>query len=281
MNRLDSTGAENGIDFDASQVGGKIPASVIDAKINAANDQDRWYPVGLFENVIDVRAENITQSFNSGNSVKIKDGVRTFEGLMIKKSPDYIKALQSFGCGDIAVMHVDADGNLIGESLDGNFLRAINIDENTFSAIFGKTTDTEVSAITMSYAYSQTVDDSNLSMITADGFDSSLKDVRGLLDVTPTLEGAASTTTFTAKFTINYGSAINDKLVLKGLIAGDFTLYNVTQSASVTIDSVDTTNQDSGLYVINYSVGVSSSDVLTLDTTKTGYSVSTLTVTVA
>ena len=273
FNRYKTDGTFNGIDFEAEAVDGVLPASVIESRINDANPDDRWYPVGTFENVVDERAENITQTFNSGNSVKIKDGIRSFSALLIKKSPDYAGKLESFACGDIAVMHIDTDGNLIGESLDGNFLRGISIDNNTFSAIYAKTTDTEVSAINLSYAYSQTVDDQNLSLIGANENATDMKNVRGLLDSVLSYQTTPTITTSVVKAEVIYGMSISDKIVLKSLSLADFSVQNVTQSSSVTIDSVDTTQSSSGVYTISYSSGVSSSDVIEVSATATGYEI--------
>lgn len=279
MNKKKEDGSLNGIDFEAEAVDGVIPASVIEAKLNDANPKDRWYPVGDFENVEDVRAEIVTQTFNSGNSVKIKDGIRSFTGLLLKKAPSYVGVLESFGCwSDLAVMFVDLDGNLVGESLDGNYLQGIKVDNNTLSAVYGKTTDTEVSAINLLFNYAQTVSDENLSMITADGLGIDLKSISGLLDAE--IAGTATTTSASIEVTVNYGSTINDKLKLTSLELGDFVILNATQGgASVTIDSVDLINADQGQYVLNYSSGVATSDELIIAVTKTGYSVSSLTVT--
>jgi hypothetical protein len=280
MNKYKEDGSLNSIDFSADAVNGVIPTSVIDAKINDANSKDRWYPIGLFENLEDTRAEIVTQTFNSGNSVKIKDGIRSFTGLLIKKAPSYVGVLESFGCqSDLAVMFVDADGNLIGESLDGDELYGIKVDNNTLSAVYGKTTDTEVSAINFSFNYAQTVKDANLSMITADGTATDMKALRGLLDVSMT--GTATDTSASVNVVVNYGSTINDKLKLSSLEAADFDVQNVSQSSSVTIDSVDVSDADNGNYVLAYSSGVTSGDVIKISVTKTGYDVQPLEITTA
>jgi hypothetical protein len=272
MNRTKKDGSTNGIDFKADAVNGVIPASVIEAKINDPEPHDRWYPIGPFENVEDVRAEIVVQTFNSGNSAKIKDGIRTFTGSIIKMAPNYIETLESFACQkDLAVMHVDLDGNLIGESLDGNFLRPIKVDSNTFSAILVKTSDTEVTYITVTYAYAQTTKDGNLSMITAEGFGSDLTAVRGLLDGSLTLSDVLATgLTVTAK--VQYGNVVNGGLSVDNLVAGDFDVVNITQGgATVTIDAVDTSLASSGIYALTYSSGVIAGETVAVNVTKSGY----------
>ena len=280
FNSIKSDGSPNGLDFDAVAVDGKIPASVIEAKLNDPNPADRWYPVGNFENVEDLRAENINETFNSGNSVFIKEGLRTFLGLLVKRSPKYKQTLDSFRCqAGLSKLDVDTDGNLIGQSADQNLLLGIPVDNNTISAQYVRTTDAEVSKIAFGYAYSQAFDDGNISMITADGIGKDMKTVRGLLDV-DMINTVPATQAVIVKLTIGYGSAINDPLVLKSMTATDFTVLNETQSAPVTLDSVDLVDADKGLYTLKYSSGVVVGDVLRISGTKSGYQISDLTVTV-
>ncbi len=282
LNSIKSDGSPNGLDFDADAQNGVIPASVIEAKLNDPNEADRWYPVGNFENVEDVRAENIIETFNSGNSAFIKEGIRTFLGLLVKRSPKYKQTLDAFRCqSGLSKFDVDADGNLIGQSADGNLLLPIPVDNNTISATYVRTTDTEVSKVAFGYAYSQAFDDGNISMITADGTETDMKSIRGLLDATMTATGSATVTATPVGIVIGYGSAINDPLVLKSMTAGDFTIQNETQSAPVTIDSVDLSNAVAGEYVLEYSSGVSGGDTLRISGTKAGYDISDVVVTVA
>tara|TARA_R110002012_G_scaffold153620_3_gene313753 strand:+ start:67 stop:996 length:930 start_codon:yes stop_codon:yes gene_type:complete len=272
MNKTKKDGSPNGIDFATDATDGVIPASVIEAKINDPIPEDRWFPVGKFENVEDVRAEIVVQTFNSGNSAKIKDGIRTFSAVLIKMAPNYVETLESFGCQkDVAVMHVDLEGSLIGESLDGNFLRPIKIDSNTISAILVKTSDTEVSYITFSYAYAQTTQDGNLSMITADGFGIDLTNVRGLLEGQIALANVQETS-LVANVSVVYGNVINGGLKVEDLVLADFEILNLTQGSTVTIDSINNALAVNGTYTLNYSSGVAVSDELSVGVNKTGYS---------
>jgi len=278
FNRLKEDGTYNGIDFSADAVDGVIPDSVIQAKINDPNPLDRWYFVGYYENIEDVRAESLVQSFNSGNSARIKQGIRNFLGFLPKKAPAYVEPLLAMGCQDVAKMDVDDQGNLVGESLDDNFLRGIKIDQNTIDARYVKTTDAEISGVLHSYNYSQTVEDQNIKMITADAIGTDLKGVRGLLSATMT--GAGTVTEATVNILVDYGTTIDDRTALKGLELADFTIQNVTQSAPVTIDSLDDSGQSAGDYVLAYSTGVTSGDSLRISVSKNGYEVNPITIVV-
>jgi hypothetical protein len=118
-------------------------------------------------------------------------------------------------------------------------------------------------------------------MITADGTETDMKSIRGLLDATMTETNPAQVIGVGVGIVIGYGSAINDPLVLKSMTASDFTIQNETQSAPVTIDSVDLSNADAGKYVLLYGSGVSGGDTLRISGTKAGYEISDLVVTVA
>ena len=116
-------------------------------------------------------------------------------------------------------------------------------------------------------------------MITAVGLESDMASIKGLLDLV--IAPSSTATQTTALITVDYGSTINDKLKLTSLEAGDFSLYNITQTASVTIDSVDTTNAVDGVYLLAHASGVAASDVLRLTVTKTGYETTNINISVS
>ncbi|WP_196302365.1 hypothetical protein, partial [Streptococcus pneumoniae] len=63
-------------------------------------------------------------------------------------------------------------------------------------------------------------------------------------------------------------AAANNKNVLSGLVAGDFALYNVTDSAAVTVGSV--AESPDGTYLITFAAQTAN-DVLRITPTKAGY----------
>jgi len=72
--------------------------------------------------------------------------------------------------------------------------------------------------------------------------------------------GTGTTTGFSAKLTLDYGNA-KTKLPISGLVAGDFVLYNVTDSAAVTISTC--TESPDGTYAFTFT-GQTNTDILRL-----------------
>ena len=280
FNRFKENGDVNQIDFNTEAVNGKLPIQAILDRVNDPNPFDRWYPIGLYENVEDTRAEILSQTFNSGNVAKIRDGIRSASHLLINKAPKFTSVLEAFGCGDSASIIFDTSGNLIGESVEEGKLRGLANDGNSVSAIFGKTTDSEVSAIAYSYNFAQSVSDANLSMIGSGSIEGDVTILKGLLDTTISANGATIATAAPVSVIIDYGMDITDKIPLKSLVLADFAIQNVTQSAAVTIDSVDSSLASEGKYTLNYSAGVTVADVLLISATKQGYEISNLSQTV-
>ena len=96
--------------------------------------------------------------------------------------------------------------------------------------------------------------------------------LNGLLDVTSTYSSIGQTS-FKATLKTQYGSFLNPVLV-EGLVAGDMALYNVTDSASVTITSI--AESPDGTYQINFA-SQTVADVLRLTITKDGYNFAAVT----
>ena len=93
--------------------GATLNKAYFDALINNSDPTARWYPVRNLENVEDVRAEAIYETPPSGYKYKIKDGVRSFKAMAMKKSFVFLSKLEQLGCNDIGVYRIDSNDNLI------------------------------------------------------------------------------------------------------------------------------------------------------------------------
>jgi len=126
-------------------------------------------------------------------------------------------------------------------------------------------TDTTVEKLNISFDWLLSEEDGNLRFIvpTADLFSSN-----GLLDIAATMTNI-STTGFKAKlFTKEGYGDISKKYPMTGLLLADFVLYNVTDSAAVTITSV--TEDPEGTYTFAFTAQTSA-DVLRLTPSLDGY----------
>jgi hypothetical protein len=239
-----------------------------DGKINEADASKRWFPLPDIENIEDVRADAILETLNSGKNIFVQQGIRSFLGLIIKQSPEYLSQLEAATCVKFGALVIDKKGNLIGNGASkAGYLRPIQIDNNTWYPRLIKATDTEVQKIQLGFEWDINEQDSNIRMVSANDIAIDLFDLRGLLDVYGTTPTAISTTGFTITLETFFGS-MKDKVEVVGLLLADFDLYNVTDSLAVTILTV-TENPD-GTYAFTFAAQTSG-DVLKLSVDKNGF----------
>ena len=102
-------GSENRLDLDPSE----ITKSNLLTLINASNPQDRYYPTAQVDNTEDTRAEPITQEFNSGKIITVREGARTNTSIVPLGSTQELGHYKSFGCSEFGAYVIDAGGNFI------------------------------------------------------------------------------------------------------------------------------------------------------------------------
>jgi hypothetical protein len=239
-----------------------------DARINDTDASKRWFPLPDIENIEDVRGDAIFETLNSGKNIFVQQGVRSFTGLVIKQSPEYLSQLEAATCVRFGALVIDKKGNLIGNGASkAGFLRPIQIDNNTWYPRLIKATDTEVQKIQVGFEWDINEQDSNIRMVSANDIAIDLFDLRGLLDVYGVNVTNESTTTFDITLETFFGS-MKDKVEVVGLVAADFSLYNVTDASSVTITTV--TEEPDGTYAFVFPAQTSS-DILRLSITKNGF----------
>lgn len=239
-----------------------------DARVNDTDASKRWFPLTDVENIEDVRADAILETLNSGKNIFVQQGIRSFTGLIIKQSPEYLSKLEAATCVKFGALIIDKQGNLIGNgaSKEG-YLRPIQIDNNTWYPRLIKATDTEVQKIQLGFEWDINEKDSNIRMVSANDISIDLFDLRGLLDVYGVDVASVSTTGFTITLETFYGSMKN-KIEVLGLVDTDFVLYNVTDALPVTI--LTATESPDGTYAFTFA-SQTSADVLQLSIDKNGY----------
>lgn len=254
-----------------------LNAAYFNGKINQADASKRWYPLVPMKNVENTRAENIREEFNDGSSQFIREGVSSYTAMLLNVGPTYKGKLDEFRCADYDLFVIDLVGNINGIIEPGSDnLYGMPIDRGSWAPVWNGKTDQAVSKIMLQFNFEPSMNDSDIRIIpmatsASDGYTGiDLRNIQGLLDAHLVLDGAApAPTTFTAAITTDYGYFVNP-IKVKGLLAADFDLYNVTDSSNVTITSVTETPAGSGNYVFLYpsqTVG----DVLRVTLTKDGY----------
>lgn len=267
---FDDAGVRNFIDTTTT-----LDTTFFTALINQSDASKRWFPFPAMENVEDVRGEDSTDSFNSGNTAFIQNGVRTFTGLMIKKSTTFLGKIENYRCTDISAFIITKSGAIVGNGSEAGKLYPIKLDSETWSPKLAKTTDTTVQRIQLDFAFNQDENDSDLRMITDSETSIDVRTLSGLLDVNAVIS-APLVAGFTATLTMDYGSQVTKKPV-KGLLLSDFDLNETSPTPGAEPFSVN--ESADGVYDFTYTTPVASGDILALDLTKDGFEMTTAVIT--
>ena len=261
---FDDTGARNKLDVSVT-----VTQSVIDALINNADKSKRWYPTPLIDNVEDVRADDLSESLNSGVEIFIQEGSRTMTSIMVKQSPSLNKELQSFMCRSMSAFEIDKDGNLIGTQTNDDLgnLYPIQIQDDTLKPSYIKPTDTTVAKVQLNWTWADVENDGNLKMLASNETVVVFLNESGLIDIN-VLYSSITTTGFVAKMFADYGTA-KTRVTIKGLLIGDFALAETSPTpGAITITSVVENPDGTYTFVMP---AATSADVLELTPTKAGY----------
>lgn len=260
-----TNGERNAIDLENDT----LDQAYFDGKINAALWQDRWFPLPAMENVETARAESLSETANSGNIYRIKDGVRSFTGYIFEQSAKLVEKLKEWECIEFGVYEIDQSGSIAGQlSNDGTKLYPREVLKGSLDALLVNATDSTVQKIMLTFNYAQSVKDGKIGIITSANLGGAdLLQLRGLLDVNLKASAPAQTTDCYVKATLDYGDVLNPILV-EGLVLADFVVFNKTQSTAVTPTAV--TEGAPGDYVIEFAAQTSA-DILEVSINKDGY----------
>lgn len=257
-----SDGSDNYIDLSAT-----LDEAYFSDLINEADKSKRWYPTPEMKNVTSEKAESIFEEFEDGSRDFIKDGVRSFLGLMPKQSPQLLAQLQNWRCAKFGVFIVDNNRAIIGAEREEGKLFPIVVENASWNPVLMFGTDTSIQKIQLGFNFDVDEQDGDLRMIEyAEISPVNPLSFEGLLDVNNVVSNI-STTGFDVKYTTIYGSAL-EKEPVEGLLLADFSLFNVTDNLSVAITSV--TEILAGKYTLVFPAQTSG-DSLRLSVSKDGY----------
>lgn len=259
----DSAGTANKI---AS--GATVNDAYILGKFNDTDKTQRFYYLKNLKNAnIGTPAEPVYQTFDDNSKVKIDNGITSASFIFAASSPTFLSKMQSFECEQMGIYFIDKEGYIIGIA-SGNDLLPIEIAQNSMNSQPTYGTPTTTYQITTSFDWAQSVDHGDVrSWENTVNWSSST--IASLLDVSGLLSGGVAQTTFTVDLFYDYGS-LNNKLPAEGLVIGDFSLYNETDAASITLTTVTESTTVPGRYVFVYP-SQTVADVLTLSGSKQGF----------
>ena len=214
----------------------------------------RYFPLPAdIESVETDRSETVYQTFESGRKIKVRDGVRSFKGFYPEMATPMIDKLDSKGCAKHSIFIVDHYGNLVGEEKSSGKLYPLQIADNSMDAFFKFANDSTVSGVPIMLEFAQNVRDAKISYIPASEIGIDLfTQFNGKLD-TSIAQVAANrgATTFQFDMYLDYGNVVKKKPV-EDLVAADLLLYNVTDSASVTISTLVESTTVPGRYTVTF-----------------------------
>lgn len=275
--RFDANGDRNVIDTTSATVGADIQALI--AASTAVGS--RLYPFPRVENATFERTDTVYDEAPSGTKVKLPNvgGVRTFAFELWGNNGvhELQRQLSNLGCSDFDVYYVDVTGNLWGEKdnrTDAN-MHGYPVDVESFDFFKMYATDTTTGKIMVSFDLDQSACEENSYAITSGELGYNATTLTANQEAFQTLT-AASATDITDVVYTGFGTA-NNRDDVEGLVIGDFTAYNVTADASITISSVTESATTPGTYTIVIPAQTTS-DVLRISISKSGFVVNDATV---
>jgi hypothetical protein len=244
------------------------------ALVNNADETLRWYPLPFVKNMVDERADSDFETFDDKTKIERQVGIRSVKTMITTLgnnagavSPQMVGKINDKKCKVSGLFGITKSKQLVGEMINDGYLAPIRIDNGSISAKLIKTgSGATTQKIDLAFDWHLDVQDERLRTLEADEMSTDISLLNGLLDVTSTYS-AIGQTSFKATLKTQYGSFLNPVLV-EGLVAGDMALYNVTDSASVTITTA--IESPDGTYTISYA-SQSAADVLRLTISKDGY----------
>lgn len=247
-----------------------VTKSALQAKFDSAYIEDRFFPLPKMENVENLRADPKYWTANNDRKIKVSDGVRTITMFITQEdgaSHILLGKLQALSCLKNGFYGVDKNENFIylTDSLTGLKIQPILFE--AFDAQMVEGTDSDPLLIKVTFDYRTNVKDKHLRYLSAESRDFEgldTNDVYSLLDVYSAYSNiivTGFTVTLTEKNT-------GGNLAIKGLLVGDFTLYNNSTSAPVVVTSA--TESADGVYDLEFALQVVG-NILCLTPSKAKY----------
>ncbi len=268
MYRFADDGTKNVINA-SDFINGVLPDTYIQEKINHIDPSKRWYPVIDLRAVTDVRAEPNTQSFDGGqNNIITSEGLRVINATVIDANAKYKKNLDKLACNQLAYFMIDECGALGGETAksDETILEPHPIAKKTFYVNLTRAQGTDGQTLLIQWEVDQISQDANECIAPAGSVETDLLEVNGLLNLIATVS-SISITGFTVALALEYGGFASKKAV-SGLVAADFTIFNLTTDSAVVI-STFTETSTAGTYDVTFAAQTAA-DVLELRQAFTG-----------
>lgn len=264
-------GSKNFIDIsDPSTLG----ASVLARTQASTHALARFYPLPNVDEVNREKSERVTQTPASGNIYKVKDGIRVNEMEFFGQNASFsfMKQLSYFGCTQLSYFAVDIAGTIEGYVSDAEPTKfyPFPMMKNSFDTMYKYATFTTIQSLMLYFNLAQNFDETQIYYLTEADLGYPAYELTGLIPITLTV---SDITTTGATFTLlrPSQSAVATKPFI-GLVAADFVVTDVTNSANVTVTG--STEVAPGVYELTWAA-VSGANDFTGTATKTGFAIDT------
>jgi hypothetical protein len=230
--------------------------------LNAASPLDRIYPIGKFENVEHNREDDVFWTANSGKQAFVREGFKTFQGMIINAPRELTAKLNSNACQSFGFHFLDDSNQLVTKKgSDSTKCKPILIDPDTFRTKYVEATNDAPAMLMLSFQWKSTEKDADVKVV--GGLDYTGSDLYGLIDA-DAVYSSISAAGFTATITSTcYGGPV------EGLLLSDFTLNEVSPSpGDITSNIASVLESSAGVYDFLFTTPETSGDVLRLSASK-------------
>lgn len=269
--KADST--KNYIDLtDPSLVG----ANILAATQATTTSLERIYPLPFAENITREKTDRTTETPASGNIYNVQDGLRQNHQEFFGQNAHFrfLSELSRFGCTQLSYFACDVNGTLEGyvDEDEPTKFYPIPMMKNSFYAMYQYATDTTIQKLTLDFNMKRNFDESQIYYLTSSDLGYPATDLVGLIPCTLVVDDLLITTTgVTVEVLRPSQSAVSTK-PLVGLVAGDFTVTNETDSTNVPV--LTATETSDGVYALTYAAVAGAKD-FSVTAEKAGFAIDT------
>lgn len=218
------------------------------AHIQNIDKSKRFYPIQDLKDVELPVADAKFKTYKDGAKRKLADGIRSFKATMPEASSVLIGKLQGVSCSKFGVYLIDIDGQLRGIK-SGTDLYPVEI--GGFNAMFKDATDDEVNEGMIEFDFDILLKVAQFWILSATDLGVNPNELSGLVDANLTEVSSGATSTV-LNISSDFGSGVaTNPAPIVGLVTADFSAYNDTDSASVTLTVAESTTVD-GQYTLTY-----------------------------
>lgn len=231
----------------------------------------RFYPLPIdLKNVEMAKGEPVYQEFDDGTKKFVRFGARTMTAIIPDSAPVLIGKLHSMKCGKWGVYITSDTGNLGGIERSKGLLYPMRLSDNTLNAMWMFATGSTLGQAMLNLEFHHSDLDEKINWIADSDIGIDLTSQwKGKLDTNISqVAGLRGTTTFSVDIYSDYGSA-KTKDPIENLVAADLTLYNITDSATVTISTLVEDTVIPGRYVVTFTAQTAATETLRLGLSTT------------